>query len=305
LRISRNTAVAGPEGRVSIVGRSDERYRYRGSRRLRNADIELFTKPSMNGGLPKTAMDIKKVSQLSRFLRYILGRHPDEFGLVPDDRGYLPVNDVLKVLHSEGWPHVRRNHLETLDFHLGKPVLEIRAHLLRARDRSQLVQRCDAAHLPKLLHVPIRRRAYEAVLQHGLRPQGHTGRVVLFADPLWAQKAGRRHDAQPVIVTVNVQAATKAGCLFQQFGERIFLTDRVPPVCCRLPRTPKTHRTREVDQTSPAPAPKTPGSFILTIEPVADQRAAKTSKAHRTRPKDWKKERRKARRWKENQNKGR
>jgi len=247
-------------------------------------------------------MDIKKVTQLSRFLQYMLGRRPDEFGLVVDDDGFLPLNDVLKVLHGEGWPHVRRNHLESLDFHLGKPTLEIQAHLLRARDRTQLVRHRDAADLPKVLHAPIRRRAYEAVMQHGLRPRGHTGRVVLFADPSWALKAGRRHDPQPVIVTVNVQAATDAGCLFRQFGETIFLTDRLPPACCRLPRPPKIRRPPEADQPSPASAPKTPGSFILSGDPFADQPSGKPSGARRNRSKDWKKERRRARRWKENQN---
>jgi len=148
----------------------------------------------------------------------------------------------------------------------------------------------------------IGRRAYEAVMQHGLRPRGHTGRVVLFADPSWALKAGRRHDPQPVIVTVNVQAATDAGCLFRQFGETIFLTDRLPPACCRLPRPPKIRRPPEADQPSPASAPKTPGSFILSGDPFADQPSGKPSGARRNRSKDWKKERRRARRWKENQN---
>ena len=248
-------------------------------------------------------MDSKKIAQLARFLQYVIGRHPDEFGMVTDAQGFMPVSDVLKVLHSEGWSQVRRRHLETLDFHLGKPTLEIRDHLLRVRDRSRLVQHREATDLPKLLHVPVRRRAYESVLQHGLRPQGHTGQVVLFADPVLARSVGQRRDPQPIIVTVNVQAACEQGAGFQQFGESIFLADRLPSTCCRLPRPPKTPRPREVEQDLPAPVPKTPGSFILTVDPFGDPSPGQKSEKRRHASKDWKKERRRARRWKENQTK--
>jgi putative RNA 2'-phosphotransferase len=251
----------------------------------------------------ENVMDSKKVAQFARFIEYMLGRRPDEFGLVADAQGFFPISEVLKVLHDEGWPHVRRNHLETLDFHLGKPTLEIEAHLVRARDRLRLARPRETSVLPKLLYVPVRRRAYESVLQHGLRPQGHTGQVVLFADPQWAQKVGQRRDSQPVIVTVNVQTARAQGCLFNQFGETIFLTDRLPAACCRLPRPPKTVRPREVEQASTAPLPKTPGSFILSVDPFEERSPGQKSGGRRQGSKDWKKERRKARRWKENQNK--
>ena len=247
-------------------------------------------------------MDSKRVAQLARFIQYMTGRRPDEFGLVTDDQGFLPVNEVLQVLHNEGWPHVRRNHLETLDFHLGKPTLEIRAHLLRARDRSRLVPLRETATLPKLLHVPVRRRAYESVLQHGIHPQGHTGKVVLFADPDLAQKVGQRRDPQPVIVTVNVQTARDHGGAFKQFGETIFLADQLPSACCRLPRPPKAVRPRETEQALAAVVPKTPGSFILTLDPLEDKSPGKQPGARRQGSKEWKKERRQARRWKENRN---
>jgi putative RNA 2'-phosphotransferase len=250
-------------------------------------------------------MDIKKVKQLSRFLQYMIGRRPDEFGLVSDDQGFIPLSEVLKVLHNEGWSQVRRNHVETLNFHLGEPILEIRGHLLRAQDRTQLVRHRNATALPKLLHVPVRRRAYESVLQHGLRPQGHPEQVVLFADLEWAQKVGQRRDPQPVIVTVNVQAATEAGCRFRQFGETIFLTGRLPSRCCRLPRRPRTVRPREAEQVSPTASPKTPGSYTLTVDRFAEQPAGKKPGTRRNVSQDWKKERPKARRWKEDQNKAR
>ena len=83
-------------------------------------------------------MSIQKAEQLARFIQYAIGRCPDEFGLVTDVQGFIPVSDLLKVAHEEGWHHTRRNHLETLSYHLEQPLLEIKEHLVRVVDRSRL-----------------------------------------------------------------------------------------------------------------------------------------------------------------------
>jgi RNA:NAD 2'-phosphotransferase (TPT1/KptA family) len=47
------------------------------------------------GLVPKKASEMKTpskaIQRAGRFLAYILGRHPDEFGLVPDQEGFVPV----------------------------------------------------------------------------------------------------------------------------------------------------------------------------------------------------------------------
>lgn len=252
-------------------------------------------------------MDLRQAQQLARFVTYVLGRRPDEFGLVTDPQGYVPTAELLKVAREEGWPQVRRNQLEVLSYHVGREVLEFRAHLVRATDRSRLadIPRPSAA-CPKLLYAPIRRKAYEAVAQHGLRPQGHTGRVVLFADRALAEKTGRRQDGTPVLVTVNVAGAKACGCALQPFAEAIFLAETVPPECCRLPRAPLARTQRQAEAPTAPQAPKTPGSFFLDpTAPVKDGPAAakNTPRTRRgPRSKDWKRERQKARRWKQGSN---
>jgi putative RNA 2'-phosphotransferase len=241
----------------------------------------------------------RKHKQMARFLGYMLGRHPDEFGLVTDPSGFIPLSDVLKVLHEEGWRHIRRNHLVTLSHHLGEPVLEIASHLVRAVDRSRLEGPRATTDYPKLAYAPIRRRAYDTVLQHGLRPQGHTGQVVLFKEAHLARQVGRRKDAEPVIVTINIQKAVEGGSHFRQFGERILLAEALPSDCCRLPRPPRGQPCREQDP-APAPAvPKTPGSFTVTMDPVRDAPSRGKANHSKHRVRAWKKKRRQARRWKE------
>jgi putative RNA 2'-phosphotransferase len=192
--------------------------------------------------------------------------------------------------------------LETLSYHLGQPLFEIKDHLVRVVDRSRLDGLRETANYPKLVYAPIRRRAYETVLQHGLRPQGHTGQVVLFADQGLAQKVGRRRDSDPIIVTIQVQRALGQGHVFRQFGERLYLTDTLPAECCQLPRPPQTNKRQEKEQPEALPSAKTPGSFTLDIEPLVDGLYSGKSRERERRSKDWKKERKRARRLKFDRN---
>lgn len=244
-------------------------------------------------------MNRKQAEQLARFLDYVLGRRPDEFGLVPDAGGFLPVAEVLKVAHEEGWPQVRRNHLETLNFHLERPVLERREHLVRACERSRLADLQPAAGQPKLLFAPIRRRAYDVVARHGLQAQGHVDRVVLFTRRDLARKVGRRRDAEPVLITVNVAEAQARGCVLQPYGATLYLTDGVPLSACRLPRAPRARGIREKDSSAAPTAPKTPGSFRLDPKSVSGTTTGALPSKSNARPKDWKRQRQKARRWKQ------
>jgi len=247
-------------------------------------------------------MRIQKTKQLARFIQYAIGRCPDEFGLVTDAQGFIPVNDLLKVFHEEGWHHTRRNQLETLSYHLEQPILEIKDHLVRVVDRSRLDGLRETTTCPKLVYAPVRHRAHETVLQHGLRPQGHIDQVVLFADLTLAEKVGRRRDAAPIIATVHVQSALRCGNIFRQFGERIYLTGNLPVECCRLPTLPPTTKQDAKERPIETSPPKTPGSFTLDLEPLRDSAYPLKSKDRERKSKMLKKERQRARRWKNNRN---
>ena len=53
-----------------------------------------------------------RVTDLSRFLIYILAHRPDEFGLVPDSIGFITMKELLRAIHEEpGWGYVREGHI--------------------------------------------------------------------------------------------------------------------------------------------------------------------------------------------------
>jgi hypothetical protein len=54
----------------------------------------------------------KSPQSLAKLITYILGRRPDEFGLVTDTEGFVKIKELLKAITEEaGWKYVRRSDL--------------------------------------------------------------------------------------------------------------------------------------------------------------------------------------------------
>jgi len=204
-------------------------------------------------------------------LAYVLGRRPDEFGLIPDAEGFVRIKDLLKALHEEeGWGYVSLSQLNEVLLSVPGAPFEIRQNDIRSVDRNTPDLRVLARELPKLLYACIRRRAYPHVHAEGIHPSSHP-RVVLVADRVLAERLGRRIDPDPVILTVNVRCACEAGVVFDPSGEGLFLADHIPPDCFSGPAVP---REKPSDTGKPTPEngvsrPTMPGGFPLDMEKAA------------------------------------
>ncbi|MCK7505928.1 MAG: hypothetical protein MZV70_18885 [Desulfobacterales bacterium] len=73
---------------------------------------------------------------LAKMLAYVLGRRPDEFGLIPDAEGFVKIKDLLKALHEEdGWGYVNQSHLQRGPAQRSRrPAFEIDGNRIRAVD---------------------------------------------------------------------------------------------------------------------------------------------------------------------------
>ena len=231
----------------------------------------------------------QKVDKLGKLLGYILGRHPDEFGLVPDAKGYLKTKDLLKALAEEpGWRHVRMNHLREVSYRPGTPLIELAGNLIRAVDRSNLFSPEISDSPPKLLYYPIRRRAYPVVLEQGIPPNPDGNRITLAMDQAFAERLGRRIDQDPIILVVHSATALSHGATLWRYGEQLFLSDRLPPGSFSGPPLPKQQPEPQKKETKPAPP--APGSYLpdLSNQPPPGSRPQKPS---RQRKNEWKRER--------------
>jgi len=232
-------------------------------------------------------VDIRKSSKrLAKLLTYVLGRQPDEFGLVLDDNGYVRVKELLKaVCEEDGWKHVRRRHLEEILITLPNPPVTMEQGHIRAVDGSHLPRPEAATDPPKQLYHCVRRRAYPHVREKGIRPPKEEP-VCLAADQEMALRIGRRKDAEPVLVTVHVSRAGHHGITFQRYGSGLYLSGSIPADCLTGPSLPKP-KTKD-EKPAPEPPPP-PGRFFL--EPDPQKRAEK--RFRRKKEIAWKKERRK------------
>ncbi len=201
--------------------------------------------------------------RLAKMLAYVLGRRPDEFGLVTDSEGFVKIKDLLKALgEEEGFRHVRRGSLDEILVTVPEAPIEIQEGRVRAKDRAHLVPHESPETFPKLLYTYARRRAYPVVLENGISPGNHP-MVLLSSNQDMAERIGRRSDGAPVMLTVSVTQAREAGVRFLSAGGCLYLSQAIPPSCFSGPplRGVQDEPTSREPRILPS-VPKQPGSFF-------------------------------------------
>ena len=243
---------------------------------------------------------LKSPKQLAKFIFYMLGRRPDEFGLVPDIDGFVKIKELLKAICEEkGLRYVRRFHIDEILITLPDPPIEISDNLVRAKSREHLQERIPASNPPKLLYTCIRRKAHPFVMDKGIFSLGR-GHVILSSEKELAEKMGRRIDQTPVLLTVQTQKSGNNGVVFFQAGDLLFIANTIPVGCFTGPPLPKEKPEPKKEDTSKKEKPKSlPGTFLMDLTDEKDRN--KRSKHERRRKEiAWKKHRKKMKRKKEN-----
>lgn len=233
--------------------------------------------------------------QLSRFVGYILGRHPEAFGIVVDGDGYIAVKSLLKVFQEEpGWRHIRIGHLKTALLVLPDVDFELDDNRIRARNRQHLPMPEPTVTLPALLHVAIRNKAHVAVMQRGLNGT-LAAPILLCRESAMAERIGRRLDRSPVPIVINTDQAQALGVSFWTAGEGLFTATQIPPGCFRAPPLPKSTVAATGSNKKPVPrqSPPTPGSFTVDMGTIdsatatAGKKKAGLKKKRRRQPPPW------------------
>lgn len=180
-----------------------------------------------------------KLDSIVKLLNYILGYRPDEFGLVPDPDGYVPVKELLKVIHEEeNYGYVRESHIREILLGPDRFSFELADHRIRSLDRQwdpDLSTHC--LDLPAILFTPIRRRAHAHVMEKGLSA-GNNKYILLTPEKDFAERVGRRTDPEPVLLEILANEAGRAGNPFSAFGE-LFLVKEIPVRFIAGPPVPK------------------------------------------------------------------
>ena len=220
----------------------------------------------------------RSAKQLAKFLDYVLSRRPDEFGLVPDKRGFFKIKELLKAINEEtGFKYVRRSHLDEILITLPGHSFEIDAKLIRSKTRDRLPQRSVALDTPKLLFTCVRQKAYPHVSIKGIRP-GAFSHIVLSSDIDMARRIGKRFDPDPVVLHVNVQQSELQGVVFFQAGETLYLANFIPADCFSGPALPREKPlSKQAKKADVSPQPQNAGTFFIEMDDSG--RAVKSSSA--------------------------
>lgn len=203
-------------------------------------------------------------------LAYVLGVAPQEFGLVPDDQGWISVKELTKALHEEeGWSGVRESMIVDAVNRLAPDQFELDEKLIRSRTRTPPRPR-PGVEPPPHIFIGLRRRAWPVIMDRGLEARNDIP-LVLARSEEFALRLGRRRDAEPVLVTVQAQQAMDMGVMFSGLGEKLFLADWIPADCLMGPPVQEKMPPKKSTKPKPdkpagpiMPSPESmPGSFIV------------------------------------------
>ncbi|MBW1920237.1 MAG: hypothetical protein JRI81_08455 [Deltaproteobacteria bacterium] len=235
-----------------------------------------------------------RIDNLARLMVYILGHRPDEFGLVPDEDGFIMLKELLWALHEEqGWGFVRHGHINEVLMGRNRSLFELENDRIRTVDRRwDLDLHTPYPNLPRILFTPVRTRAHAHAIEKGLKSDKY---LVLSQKKEMALRIGRRRDPRPVLLEILPALAAQVGVHFFSFGD-LFLATEIPPGCILGP--PVAKELREKGRTEPSRKTRTrplgvsAGSFTLDV--ARDPDLSRRSKAKKRR--GWKEEARKQRR---------
>jgi len=249
--------------------------------------------------LAKRSQQIK-VENLSRFLLYILGRRPDEFGLVPNQDGFVKYKELLQAIHEEpGWSYIRQPHINEVLLSKDRQMFQSEASRIRALERKWGLDLDSPVPIPpSILFIAVRKRAHPVVMEKGLK--SNEGKYfVLSSDKNMALRMGKRRDQRPVLLEITAGMAEKQGALFYAFGD-LFVSPQIPARFISGPPVSKDDPERRSqaeirkDKAGPKQADFTPGTFFLDISRDPDL----SRKAKGKKRKGWKEAARKTRRGK-------
>ena len=227
----------------------------------------------------------RQLEDLAKVLTFLLCHRPDEFGLVLDREGFISVKQLLQALAGEpGFAHVRRHHLEQLAGLMQPPRFELAGDRIRGLTPAPANLRRTGVTPPALLYIAISPKAHERVFESGLKAPGERELVLAHTKEL-ALKLGRRRSPDPVMVTVQAQAASRAGVAMENYGEELCLAREIPREFLQLSPPPvKPQKPEKPKPEKAAPSPPLPGSVLMDLPDFLAKSQRPRSKGKKSEP---------------------
>jgi len=175
-------------------------------------------------------MPADAVSQLSKFLSFVLRHKPEAIGLMLDPQGWAPIEDLIAKSDAAGTHFSRQDLLHVVESSEKKRfTLSADGQCIRAAQGHSIAVELGLSpqEPPSVLYHGTATRFVDAILSEGLKPQARQ-QVHLSVDEATAHRVGQRHGT-PVILVVEALRMHQQGFPFFLADNGVWLTDQVPP----------------------------------------------------------------------------
>jgi len=175
-----------------------------------------------------------KFMVLSKFMSFVLRHKPQNFGLVPDQYGFVEVEDLLNVLKNR-YKNIQSSDIEAVVQSCPKKRFEIMGQKIRARYGHSIDVMLDAepCQPPDCLYHGTNPGMKDAIFTEGIKPMRRKY-VHLSKTKQDAFQVGRRKSKNPIVFTVKAKEAHQRGVKFYDLGV-VILTQEVPSEFVQTP----------------------------------------------------------------------
>lgn len=175
----------------------------------------------------------KKLSEVSKFLSFVLRHKPEAIGVELDRHGWVNIDDLVSSANASG-------HISNLDRFLIQEAVDTSDKKRFAISEDGQSIRANQGHSvsvdlqlkpvtpPEFLYHGTATRFLDSIVKEGLKPQSRQY-VHLSTDVETAAAVGQRY-GKPAILTIKALLMHKQGFMFYRSKNGVWLVGEVPAV---------------------------------------------------------------------------
>ncbi len=169
--------------------------------------------------------------RISKLISLLLRHKPELGNLHPDEKGFVPVKDLIRAVKTMMREYVTENEIIEI-IRKDTERFELKDGLVRARYGHSFSIRIgeplQPEEVPEVLYHGTTREALSSILKEGLKPMRRQY-VHLSLTVDRALQVARRKKGPHVILRIKARELARSGYSIYRPSELTFLVDKVPP----------------------------------------------------------------------------
>ncbi|HXQ94021.1 MAG TPA: RNA 2'-phosphotransferase [Thermoplasmata archaeon] len=183
------------------------------------------------GGSGRFLMNDRELDHLGRVMTGVLRHFPEKYSLTVEERGWIALPTLVQAIQTRhrGYHWLRVHHLVAIAESDPKGRYEVKDDKVRATYGHTIEVALDlpTENVPAELYFPVTPEEASIVLEVGLKPSDRR-KVHLSKTAEDARAAGVVRTPEPVILSIDADAAQAEGIVIMRAGKTVYLADQVP-----------------------------------------------------------------------------